>query len=231
MPKDIDQQISSPPTAAALAAGIVVAMGFAIVFNTVWNQPDLASQSLREMMGGVVEIDARTGAADRARTSTHVIVAGKRERRDRPAAAGLLMQVQQGLQGLGYFTGPVDGVDGERTRVAVRQYQAKNGLAPTGRINRELLNRIRYSAKSVAASRVKLGSEGPPPDQRVILVQTGLAELGYRPGTIDGFVGDGTRRAIREFEMDRGLPRTGEISPRLLAELKKISGLSKLASP
>ena len=65
----------------------------------------------------------------------------------------------------------------------------------------------------------------------MILVQTGLAELGYRPGTIDGFVGEATRRAIREFEMDRGLPLTGEISARLLEEMKKISGLSKLASP
>ena len=227
----MDHELSSPPTAAVLAAGIVVAMSFAIVFNTAWNQPDLAAQNLREMMGDAVEIDARTMAGNRGRTATHVIVAGKRERQDGPAAAGLLIQVQQGLKELGYFAGVADGIDGEMTRQAVRRYQAKSGVPPTGRINRDLLYRIRYTLQLIAAARFTGGDGRPKPDERVVLVQTGLAELGYRPGTIDGFVGEGTRRAIREFEMDRGLPRTGEISVRLLAELKKISGLSKLASP
>ena len=48
----------SPPPAAVLAAGIVAAMSFAIVFNTAWNQPDLAVANLREMMGEMIEIDA-----------------------------------------------------------------------------------------------------------------------------------------------------------------------------
>jgi peptidoglycan hydrolase-like protein with peptidoglycan-binding domain len=223
MLEDTEQELALRSPAAVLAAGIVAAMSFAIVFNTAWNQPDPALASLRGVMRDVVEINVNN-TADRRRT-THIIQTGKQ-----PAlggsGTGLLLQVQQGLNELGYFTGTVDGIDGELTRKAVRRFQSRNGLPATGKINRELLDRIRYTKQLVDAAR-----EGPQPDQLVMHVQTGLAELGYRPGAIDGFVGEGTRRAIREFEQHRGLPQTGEVSPRLLAEMKKVSGISKLTNP
>ncbi len=117
------------------------------------------------------------------------------------------------------------------TRRAVRQYQARTGLQPNGRITRQLLERIRYTRQVVAATRFPAVNERPAPDRQVVLVQTGLAELGYRPGSIDGFVGDETRRAIREFEADRRLPPTGEVSAQLLTELRKVAGVSKLIDP
>ena len=232
MQQDIDHEMSSRSPAAVLAAGIVAAMSFAIVFNTAWNQPDFALATLRGMMGDVIEINAGEPGPDRGRPSagrTHVIVAGKQP--DQEPSGGLLIRAQQDLRALGYFTGTADGIDGELTRKAVRRYQARNGLPPDGKVDRELLDRIRYTRQLVAATRPPATRASPEPDQRVILVQTGLAELGYRPGSIDGFVGEATRRAIREFESDRSLPPTGEISSRLLAELKKVSGVSKLTNP
>ncbi len=204
-------------------------MSFAIVFNTAWNQPDSARENLRSMTGNVVEINADQPAPDRGRTQ--VIVAGKQVPRDRSTAAEPLSEVQRGLRALGYLTGDADGIDGELTRKAVRQYQASTGLEPDGKITPELLERIRYTRQVVAATRFKPISERPAADRQVVLVQTGLAELGYRPGSIDGFVGDGTRRAIREFEADRGLPQTGEVSVRLITELRKVAGVSKLIDP
>jgi peptidoglycan hydrolase-like protein with peptidoglycan-binding domain len=62
-------------------------------------------------------------------------------------------------------------------------------------------------------------------DEQVRRLQKGLAELGYRPGKLDGFMGDETRNAIRQFERDRGWPITGEISNSLLAELADIGAL------
>lgn len=55
-------------------------------------------------------------------------------------------------------------------------------------------------------------------------VQQVLADLGYTPGQIDGEPGAGTRKAITAFEKDRGLKPSGEISPKLLRELKRITG-------
>jgi len=50
-------------------------------------------------------------------------------------------------------------------------------------------------------------------------VQRELATAGYYRGEIDGIVGDGTRRAIRNYERDNGLPVDGEIDNQLLATM------------
>ncbi len=63
----------------------------------------------------------------------------------------------------------------------------------------------------------------PPPlaanDPAVLLAQRRLATLGYAPGPPDGLLGAMTRRALREFQQDRGLPRTGRPDRRTLEEL------------
>lgn len=55
-------------------------------------------------------------------------------------------------------------------------------------------------------------------------IQQVLADLGYTPGPIDGAAGSETRKAISAFEKDRGLKPSGEISPKLLSEMKRITG-------
>lgn len=50
-------------------------------------------------------------------------------------------------------------------------------------------------------------------------VQQQLAAGGYYRGAIDGIIGDGTRRAIRSFERDNGLPVDGQIDDQLLATM------------
>jgi hypothetical protein len=52
-------------------------------------------------------------------------------------------------------------------------------------------------------------------------VQRQLAAAGYYHGAIDGIVGDGTRRAIRNYERDNGLPVDGEIDDRLLSTMSR----------
>lgn len=50
-------------------------------------------------------------------------------------------------------------------------------------------------------------------------VQQELAQAGYYSGPIDGILGDGTRRAIRDFERANGLPVDGRIDTELLRSM------------
>ena len=54
-----------------------------------------------------------------------------------------------------------------------------------------------------------------------VVVQAELARQGYYDGKVDGIVGDATRRAVREYQADRGLPVTGEITPALVGSQRK----------
>lgn len=55
-------------------------------------------------------------------------------------------------------------------------------------------------------------------DERVAL-QERLAEAGYDPGPVDGIVGAGTRRALRAWQADQGLPADGYASATVLERL------------
>jgi hypothetical protein len=50
-------------------------------------------------------------------------------------------------------------------------------------------------------------------------VQTKLADQGYYHGQIDRVIGSGTIEAVRKFQVDHGLARTGKIDPKLLDAL------------
>lgn len=51
-------------------------------------------------------------------------------------------------------------------------------------------------------------------------VQTGLKNAGYYTGAIDGKLGSGSKRAIREFQTDHDLESDGIIGKKTWAELK-----------
>ncbi len=55
-------------------------------------------------------------------------------------------------------------------------------------------------------------------DERKTL-QTALSERGYDPGPVDGIIGAGTRKALRKWQTDHGLPADGYASATLLTLL------------
>ncbi len=61
-----------------------------------------------------------------------------------------VMYVEQVLNGLGFDAGPVDGVLGKLSRVAIRKYQASRGLAADGKVTPELLRRLLDEQKASA---------------------------------------------------------------------------------
>ena len=62
-------------------------------------------------------------------------------------------------------------------------------------------------------------------DQRMD-AQTALVRLGFSPGATDGMVGAGTRRALRAWQKQEGLPADGYLSPQMVERLKAAAARS-----
>jgi peptidoglycan hydrolase-like protein with peptidoglycan-binding domain len=139
----------------------------------------------------------------------------------------LIVGIQRELAGLSLYDGAVDGLLGPQTRAAIARYQTANGLTVDGEASEDLLEHVRYSRRIREALDQRSDAAEPQVD-RVHIIQTGLAELGYSPGPIDGVIGEQTREAIRQFERDRRMAVTGEPTEDLLRELSNVSGISSL---
>ena len=59
-----------------------------------------------------------------------------------PEAQQVVRSVQHSLAMLGYFAGPIDGVLGDDSVKAIREYEVDSGLVPTGRVSATLLQKI-----------------------------------------------------------------------------------------
>jgi len=140
----------------------------------------------------------------------------------------LIAEIQRELKRSGFYSGGVDGIHGAMTRRAIIAYQQRAGIKATGKPSKELLGQLRFSRMLNSSSARNSAKAGAAPDKTVELVQSGLAELGYAPGPVDGILGADTRQAIREFERDRGIKVTGTVSARLIKELRKVTGISVL---
>ena len=81
-------------------------------------------------------------------------------------------------------------------------------------------NDTRTHTASAAPSHLQLYAE-----QTIYDVQNALTQLNYTPGSVDGVYGGRTRRAIEEFQRDKGLPVTGNINEELLVALEQ-SGIA-----
>lgn len=143
--------------------------------------------------------------------------------------------VQRELAARGYNVGPVDGNLSDETRAAIAAFQRSQSLAVTGLPSDELLRQI-LLGDSVAPADAT-GSVAAPDSiavkaaehETVQRVQQTLADLGYAPGAIDGAWGENTARAVSAFQRDRNLPQTGQITPELLNEFKRVTGGDSLA--
>jgi hypothetical protein len=56
--------------------------------------------------------------------------------------ASTVRDVQRALQSKGYDVGPVDGVMGPRTEAALQEFQQKQGLTPSGRIDQRTMSAL-----------------------------------------------------------------------------------------
>lgn len=165
----------------------------------------------------------------------------------------LVLDLQLELRNQGLYEGPLDGMNGPATERAIRMAERKLGKLETGEPTEALLAilSLNKSAPTTVPSttpepvlgtvpvprakpRQQVGTLdndfGAPPvelpvrDARLANIQRLLADLGYGPLAADGVMGENTSIAIRRFELDRGLPLTGEPSPDVIQRLEKVSG-------
>jgi len=202
-----------------VAWGTTVILGSAILFNAFFGQP----ADNRMLANGPATPDA----------ATRIDV-------ELPDGAGRTIQlkydpmvesVQRELAATGYYKGSIDGVAGRKTRQAIEAYQRNVGIEVNGEPSPDLADHIRFT-REVSEAALFTGSIEPDPDAearaQIRRIQTGLAELAYSPGEINGELTPQTRKAIMAFQHDRKLPETGEVSDQLLAELGKMSGQSAM---
>lgn len=155
----------------------------------------------------------------------------------------LVLDLQISLRKIGLYEGPLDGLNGPATERAIRSYERHAGLPETGAASEALLALVTMQGAaplegpSLPVPRAKPGAAGTisqPADEasavdvdtdpKLMKVQEVLAELGYGPLKADGVMGANTTAAIRRFEFDRGLPMTGELSPKVIERLEMVSG-------
>lgn len=138
--------------------------------------------------------------------------------------------MQRELARRGFYDGPIDGIDGAKTYVAIRDFEQATGLRPNVEPTEALLQAIARSAvKPTAAGRGSTQKEDAiagvlNSTRQVIAIQRALSEYGYGPLKLTGVYDPDTRVAIERFERDRKLPVTGQMSERVTRELVALIG-------
>ena len=115
---------------------------------------------------------------------------------------GRVLLVQESLYEKGYLEVDPDGMYGEMTADAVREFQKDNGLEVTGTVD-ETTNEMILATG----------------DAEVRAAQEKLIELGYLTGEADGEMGAATYGALGVFQRDNNLTVTGELDEATVALL------------
>ncbi|MES0882954.1 peptidoglycan-binding domain-containing protein [Roseibium sp. SCP14] len=157
--------------------------------------------------------------------------------------SSLVLDLQIALRRAGLYAGPLDGLNGPATERAIRAFERRAGQVETGKANEALLALVLLHGDApleaqIPVPRAKPGLAGTVPqgndvaqggnvvdaDPQLLRVQKALSELGYGPLKPDGVMGGNTTAAIKRFELDRGLPLTGELGTKMIERLEMISG-------
>jgi len=133
-------------------------------------------------------------------------------------------EIQESLKEAGFDPGSVDGVLGEKTRMAIKGFQKKEGLKSTGKIDSATqlaLNRVKEIKKPSSGAKLKFASLNitAPEDKKQI--QIALQNAGYYKGKIDGKIGSRTKAAIIAFQKAKQLNPDGVVDAKTWEELKR----------
>ncbi len=144
----------------------------------------------------------------------------------------IVTDIQKELLKRNFFEGPIDGVMGPKTDLAIRDFEQAASMKPAGEPNEDLLRAIMRSNLKGGAAGTTAGVSRPDPlgeliapnPKRVMAVQRALSDYGYAQIKPSGTVTAETKAAIEKFERDRKLPVTGLVSDRLVRELAAMTG-------
>ena len=137
-----------------------------------------------------------------------------------------MAEIQRELSKRGFYDGPADGFYGPKTDAAIRDFEQAAGLRPSAEPNDNLLAII---VRSNVKAKPTTQSSDPiaallSPNRRIVAVQRALSDYGYGQIKPTGTYDPETRAAISQFERERKLPITGQVSDRLTRELSAMTG-------
>jgi peptidoglycan hydrolase-like protein with peptidoglycan-binding domain len=133
-----------------------------------------------------------------------------------PHGSQQVRDVQRRLAARGQRPGPVDGRYGPLTQAAVERFQRSHGLVVDGTVGPATGQALRSGRAPLARN---TGYSLPQGSDRVRGVQRRLAELGQRPGPVDGRYGPLTQAAVERFQRATGLEVDGAADSRTVAAL------------
>ena len=131
--------------------------------------------------------------------STDVNIADIRRQQEAYASAAFYTQLQLALQYLGFYDGPINGINTAETQAALVAFQASVGLPPTGV----------WDEATAAALATALGENAALLAQSTKDIQQLMTDLGYYTGPIDGIWTQELTDAIKALQRDLGVPETG----------------------
>lgn len=108
--------------------------------------------------------------------------------------------IQSGLSALGYRIGRIDGMFGSKTANAIKAFQKKQGMTPTGKMDDDTL-KVMHT-------------------QFLKNTQSQLNFVGYSAGTPDGIMGNKTQTAISNYRNKNKLPEGRTNDGLLMRNLK-----------
>ena len=115
--------------------------------------------------------------------------------------------LQEALAALGFSVGEIDGVFGDATERAVRDFQASVGIDVDGVAGPVTWLNIDEADQSEPV--LRKGSKGLP----VRRLQKRISLAGFDTGGVDGRFGANTERAVRDLQQQFGLEVDGIVGP------------------
>jgi branched-chain amino acid transport system substrate-binding protein len=131
--------------------------------------------------------------------SSDVDIADIRRQQEAYASAAFYTQIQLALQFLGFYTGPINGINTAETQAALAAFQTSVGLPATGV----------WDEATAAALSTALGENAAELTQATRDIQQLMTDLGFYTGPIDGIWNQELTDAIKELQRDLGVPETG----------------------
>jgi peptidoglycan hydrolase-like protein with peptidoglycan-binding domain len=121
--------------------------------------------------------------------------------------------LQQALIDAGIqLRGGADGVYGQVTVAAVKQFQGNHGLEQTGKVDQATANALASRDPGSTATASILGLKAGALGNTVKQLQQSLIDAGVTVrGGADGIFGPATASALKSFQTSQGLPATGEV--------------------
>ena len=108
---------------------------------------------------------------------------------------------------------------------AVNNWNTVQAFTPSPAVNNQVTPPPSATPTATPSGTLKLGSQG----QEVRNLQKKLKELGFYKGTVDGDFGEGTEKAVKEFQKQYGLTVDGKVGSATMAKLAAAKQTAKPA--